>query len=235
MSVQSEIDRINGEVNSQSTIIDQISSVLDSKSPSNMLSSGAIVTNSVSTPLQNNTTKLQALKEKADSLPEYVPPTKLQEKTVTPTKEGLSVVPDSGFDGMSKVTVNGDSNLVPENIKEGVSIFGITGTNVGVEWKSVLQSKAPDMTETRYLNLTTDTLPILVLFKEIINGVWDDAIIFGVWLAQSMTNTKAFSATSYDHVVLSATTVKESNGKFDVTLGYQNQNGTTYYAIIPYE
>lgn len=142
MSVQSEIERINGEVNSQSTIIDQISSVLDSKSPSNMLSSGAIVTNSVSTPLQNNTTKLQALKEKADSLPEYVPPAKLQEKTVTPTKEGLSVVPDSGFDGMSKVTVNGDSNLVPENIKEGVSIFGITGnlkpgeilTTVGIDW-----------------------------------------------------------------------------------------------------
>lgn len=127
MSVQSEIDRINGEVNSQSTIIDQISSVLDSKSPSNMLSSGAIVTNSVSTPLQNNTTKLQALKEKADSLPEYVPPAKLQEKTVTPTKEGVSVVPDSGFDGMSKVTVNGDANLVPENIKEGVSIFGVIG------------------------------------------------------------------------------------------------------------
>lgn len=133
MSVQSEIDRINGEVNSQSTIIDQISSVLDSKSPSNMLSSGAIVTNSVSTPLQNNTTKLQALKEKADSLPEYVPPTKLQEKTVTPTKEGLSVVPDSGFDGMSKVTVNGDINLVSENIKEGVSVFGVEGNLKGTK------------------------------------------------------------------------------------------------------
>ena len=45
-------------------------------------------------------------------------------------------------------------------------------------------------------------------------------IIFGVWLAQSTANARAFSATSYDHVVLSATTVKESNGKFDVTLGY---------------
>lgn len=133
MSVQSEIDRINGEVNSQSTIIDQISSVLDSKSPSNMLSSGVIVTNSVSTPLQNNTTKLQALKEKADSLPEYVPPAKLQEKTVTPTKEGLSVVPDSGFDGMSKVTVNGDINLVSENIKEGVSVFGVEGNLKGTK------------------------------------------------------------------------------------------------------
>ena len=185
--------------------------------------------------LSTNTTKLTELKNKANNLPDQNPPAQLQEKTVTPTKEGLSVVPDSGFDGLSKVTVNGDANLVSENIKEGVSIFGITGTNVGVEWKSVLQSRAPDMTETRYLHLTTDALPILVLFKEIINGAWDNAIIFGVWLAQSTMNTKAFSATRYDHVVLSATTVKESNGKFDVTLGYQTQNGTTYYAIIPYE
>ena len=82
--------------------------------------------------LSTNTTKLTELKNKANNLPDQNPPAQLQEKTVTPTKEGLSVVPDSGFDGMSKVTVNGDANLVSENIKEGVSIFGITGTNVGV-------------------------------------------------------------------------------------------------------
>lgn len=35
MSVQSEIDRINGEVNSQSAIIDEISAILDSKAGSN--------------------------------------------------------------------------------------------------------------------------------------------------------------------------------------------------------
>lgn len=81
----------------------------------------------MATPLQTNTDKLTALKEKANNLPDQNPPASLQEKTVTPTKEGLSVAPDSGFDGLSKVTVNGDNNLVPENIKEGVSIFGISG------------------------------------------------------------------------------------------------------------
>lgn len=78
--------------------------------------------------LSTNTTKLTELKNKANNLPDQNPPAQLQEKTVTPTKEGLSVVPDSGFDGLSKVTVNGDSNLVPENIKEGVSIFGVDGS-----------------------------------------------------------------------------------------------------------
>lgn len=35
MSVQSQIDRINGEVSSQSTIIDEISTILDSKASGN--------------------------------------------------------------------------------------------------------------------------------------------------------------------------------------------------------
>ena len=49
-------------------------------------------------------------------------------KTVTPSATSQTVLPDQGDDGLSQVTVSGDSNLVAGNMKKDVSIFGVTGT-----------------------------------------------------------------------------------------------------------
>uniref|UniRef100_UPI004029A87B hypothetical protein n=1 Tax=Candidatus Scatomorpha intestinigallinarum TaxID=2840923 RepID=UPI004029A87B len=51
-------------------------------------------------------------------------------KTVTPTTTNQTAVA-SGRYTTGAVTVAGDANLVPENIAEGVSIFGVTGTHSG--------------------------------------------------------------------------------------------------------
>ena len=54
----------------------------------------------------------------------------LQEKTVTPSTSMQSITADNGYDGLSKVTVNGDADLIANNIKSGTNIFGVTGTYV---------------------------------------------------------------------------------------------------------
>lgn len=51
-------------------------------------------------------------------------------KTITPTTTNQTAVA-SGRYTTGDVVVSGDANLVPENIAEGVSIFGITGTHSG--------------------------------------------------------------------------------------------------------
>lgn len=57
----------------------------------------------------------------------------LQSKTVTPTASQIEVVADDGYDGLDKVVVEGDTDLVAGNIKSGVSIFGVIGEYTGAE------------------------------------------------------------------------------------------------------
>lgn len=55
----------------------------------------------------------------------------LQEKTVTPETLPTVIGADEGYDGLSQVTVNPDSQLIPTNIRSGKTIFGVDGTFTG--------------------------------------------------------------------------------------------------------
>lgn len=82
---------------------------------------------------------------------------KTHSKSVTPKASSQTVKPDSGYIGLSQVTVNGDANLKAANIKKGTSIFGITGT-----LESGAQIAEGEFTPSRYSGDTIDLNPVTV-------------------------------------------------------------------------
>lgn len=127
MSVKTQIDRITDMVSGQTALIREIRTALEEKG-----GSGETENEGAFTPLENNTAKLQGILKTVRDLPE-VTEVKLQEKSVTPGTADQSVLPDTGYEGLSEVTVRGDSNLLSGNIKKSVSIFGIAGSYEGAE------------------------------------------------------------------------------------------------------
>ena len=106
------------------------------------------------TRLNTNNTSLSSLLETINTLPENTE-ISLQAKTVAPSTESQTIVADSGYNGLSNVTINPvtssiDSDIKETNIRQGVNILGVTGTLV--EGNTDIEDSFVTRTITTYSN-----------------------------------------------------------------------------------
>lgn len=194
----------------------------------------------MSTPIEVNTAKLEELLQIAESLPSQSA-VELQSKTVTPSNIDRTVTPDSGYDGLSSVTVEGDANLASENIKDGVSIFGILGSipaGVTVQVKTGTVTGVSGTAKTVSCGFKPDAVFFTGRDPFMQSGI-HCGVAFTEANVTSMTTLFASSSTSY---IFSALTVGQTSSGFSVsgqrlsTSGTQTNESNRYlnYIAIKY-
>lgn len=155
-----------------------------------------------------------------------------QEKTVTPKSSSTIVTPDTGYNGLSKVTVNGDSNLVPENIISGKTIFGVTGTATKFEyigktlfgmrsthyWKCVIYVGDINSIRLRWYKGNADNIKPLGVYSTTL----EEATFNGA------QNFPGFNASMWNETNLINSFVQKSAGVADIDV-----SGTDYITIRP--
>ena len=86
----------------------------------------------------------------------------LESVNITPTGQQIYVVPEGGVDGFNLVTVDGDYNLTPENIAEGIIIYGVEGT-LKIGASSTIPSEYESFVEHAKLLYTGDYANIAIV------------------------------------------------------------------------
>ena len=146
------------------------------------------------------------------------------EASITPTQE-TQVVVSAGKYTTGDISVAGDSNLVAENIAEGISIFGIEGTHFGGVDTSDATATADDIVdgESAYVN-GEQVVGTLIAYKPITNGTSMPAESYWGWLVPGDTRMVAM-----DNTGPAATTLNGFEwGGLSATSGSSVCRGGTY-------
>lgn len=149
----------------------------------------------------------------------------LQAKTVTPAATEQVVTPDSGYDGLSQVTVSGDANLTPENIKEGISIFGITGTLAAAASDNNTEAYAIDPTNPVVSFKTSGTIKVFGYGYSTSSSGWGGSST----TVHAFCGDGYYKSASWGSPSKTSCTFGVSNGKLT---GLPSLNGGTLIATV---
>lgn len=149
----------------------------------------------------------------------------LQVKSVTPTAAEQVVTPDAGYDGLSQVTVSGDANLTPENIKEGISIFGITGTLAAAASDNNTEAYAIDPTNPVVSFKTSGTIKVFGYGYSTSSSGWGGSST----TVHAFCGDGYYKSASWGSPSKTSCTFGVSNGKLT---GLPSLNGGTLIATV---
>ena len=149
----------------------------------------------------------------------------LQAKSVTPTASEQTVTPDSGYDGLSQVTVAGDANLTPENIKEGISIFGITGTLAAAASDNNTEAYAIDPTNPVVSFKTSGTIKVFGYGYSTSSSGWGGSTT----TVHAFCGDGYYKSASWGSPSKTSCTFSVSGGKLT---GLPTLNGGTLIAVV---
>ena len=102
-----------------------------------------------------------------------------QEKTVKAESFPVELVPDRGFQGLTKATVTAPDNLAGENIREGVTIAGVEGTYTGAgdaKFAAYLNGTLTEVTASDWGDATSVPNSILSYSRKLKKVVMSDKI-----------------------------------------------------------
>ena len=128
---------------------------------------------------------------------------KLQTKTATPSTSSQSVTPDDGYDGLSEVTVAGDSNLVASNIKSGVNIFGVNGSYSGQYKFSYFSEIFQNSSNEIRIPVDSDVVDVVGVAMRVMRnfGVGAKNLISCMWWSNGTVNGGNVSTYLGDHSI----------------------------------
>lgn len=152
-----------------------------------------------------------------------------------PTANTQYITASSGYDGLNQVTVNRDNNLIAENIKSRISIFGVTGNYNGALTVQAVNISLTELTLQR--NGVSDV--IINLSFQIRNFVWEQKTYLALLQISSRTSdfTKQIGIFLYLYFTYnSVNNVTQGNLDENVpsTYGFFTINGSTYYPLLAY-